>query len=99
MWMRVVLALLILLFTAHGNAASMRCGNKVVKTNDSRKTVQDRCGTPDRQAKGYIMIRINGLVSKQRVEQWTYYQGHGKHTKVIVFHQDRLVDVILVKKR
>lgn len=99
MWIRIVFTLLLLVFTTHGNAASMRCGNKVVKSNDSRKTVQDRCGMPDRQAKGYKMIKLNGLVTRQRVEQWTYYQGHGKYTKVILFHQDRLVDVILGKKR
>ncbi len=99
MWIRIVLVLLLPGYFSQGYAASMRCGNKVVKTNDSQKTVQKRCGKPDVQANGYEMIRINGLLSKQRVEQWTYYQGRGKHTRVILFHKDRLVAVILGKKR
>jgi len=95
MWIRTVLAVLMLVYITPGGAASMRCGNKVVKDNDSRKTVQSRCGKPDKRASGYKMIRLNGLRSKQRVEQWTYYHGRGKHTKVVLFYKDRLVDVML----
>ena len=99
MCIRIILSVLLLAYSQQVFAASMRCGNKVVKTNDSREAVQKRCGKPDSQKSGYSTIKLNGLKSKQRVEQWTYYQGRGKHSKIVLFHKDRLVDVILGKKR
>ena len=95
MWIRTIFAILLLGYIAPGGAASMRCGNKVVKTSDSQKAVQNRCGEPDKRASGHKMIRLNGLLSRQRVDQWTYYQGRGKHMKIILFYKGRLVDVTL----
>ena len=98
MWTRIVLALLLIGNMSQGNAASMRCGNKVIKSSDSQKTVEKRCGKPDRQSHGFKMIKVNGVASKQRVEQWTYFQGRGKHTKILLFHENRLVDVLLEQR-
>ena len=95
---RFLLTCLLLVHCTHGHAASMRCGNSVVKDDDSPAAVRKRCGKPDRQTGGTRSIYINGMRAKHRVEQWTYYQGRGQHSKVIVFHEGKLVEVILGEK-
>ncbi len=98
MLFRAVFTLLLLAYCIHADAASMRCGNSVVKDNDSPAAVRKRCGKPDRQAAGTKTIYINGVREKQRVVEWVYYQGRGKHSKVILFHEGKLVEVILGEK-
>jgi hypothetical protein len=72
---RAAALFLLLIHCNHANAASMRCGNSVVKNNDSPSAVRKRCGKPDRQASATKVIYVDGVRAKQRVELWTYYQG------------------------
>lgn len=93
-----LMIILLLVYCCPSHAASMRCGNSVVKDNDSHDAVRKRCGKPDRQASGTMTLYLNGVRSKQRVEQWTYYQGRGQHAKVVMFYEGKLVEVVLGEK-
>ncbi|MCF6257570.1 MAG: DUF2845 domain-containing protein [Gammaproteobacteria bacterium] len=91
----VVLLILAVLYSTSSVADSMRCGNRLVTTNDSKAEVLIRCGTPDwrDQWSEKFIEDFAGLherrISMER-EQWIYNFGPQKFLRFLVFENGRL---------
>ena len=81
------LAVALLLLPAPLNAGDqMRCGNRIIKLNDSKTTVLSKCGEPD-----YREV-VSGSDSTKR-EIWVYQKSSTEFVRTLTFVGFRLQDV------
>ncbi|MBK1633917.1 hypothetical protein CKO31_24935 [Thiohalocapsa halophila] len=65
---------------------AMRCGTGVVQVGDYESEVNQKCGQPVQY--DFVVIRPWGAVKKS-----IYSMGRGKFFKVLIFDDDRLVNI------
>jgi len=91
----VVLLVLTVLYSSSSVADSMRCGTRLVTTNDTKSEVLIRCGTPDWRDRWTekLIEDFAGLherrISMER-ERWIYNFGPQKFLRFLVFENGRL---------
>lgn len=96
-----------LLLTAQASADSMRCGNQLVSSGDSRSEVRARCGDPTDVETRTVLRRSGFDIEGRRgsnfsqdtyveipVEVWTYNFGPYKLMRQVQFVNGRLDEIL-----
>jgi len=75
-------------------ANTMRCGNLLIETGDSKVKVLTRCGEP------LLKEIISGSVgsSSPKIEEWTYDMGPGQFLRILTFKGSTLIKIELGDK-
>lgn len=73
----------------------MRCGRDLVEAGDTTLAVLQNCGEPvSREAAGRVndppQPAARNVVSESLVEHWTYSQGPGKFSQIVVLREGRI---------
>ncbi len=94
----VVLLILTVLYSSSSVADSMRCGTRLVTTNDTKAEVLIRCGTPDwRDQWSEKFIEDFAGLHERRIsverERWIYNFGPQKFLRFLVFKNGRLMTI------
>lgn len=69
----------LLLIAGAASADSLRCGNRLISTNDTTSDALERCGEPtDRSLLGYKVVTGDwGQRNEVAVEEWIYGPWNG----------------------
>ncbi len=94
----VVLLILAVVYPLASVADSMRCGSRLVTTNDTKAEVLIRCGTPDwrdQWSEKFIEDVVGSYqrrISMER-ERWVYNFGPQKFLRFLAFKNGKLVTI------
>lgn len=88
--MRFVLFCILMLTSQLLKADSLRCGNRIVKTGDTKAEVKLVCGQPF-ETEYTANQRVGNKVFK--IERYFYLQGSGKLMKILEFRNGKLYSV------
>jgi hypothetical protein len=72
----------IFLFSQSVTADSFRCGNALVKVNDTINALMKKCGDPDRQYRTHETINDHGRRYDAGVTHWVY-ERKGKKDMIV----------------
>ena len=77
-----LLLVFLILLSYSATADSFRCGNSVVKVNDSLNTLMQKCGAPLRKYASHESINNHGRVYDAGVTNWVY-ERRGKKDVIV----------------